>query len=122
MAKKVDRNEHRRLRHLRIRRRMVASADRPRLSVFRSLQHIYAQIIDDTRGLTLAAASTLDPEVRAVLKSKKKAEAGQLVGQLIAKRALEKGVTKVLFDRAGYKYHGRIKALADAARQAGLQF
>lgn len=122
MAKKVDRNEHRRLRHLRIRRRMVASADRPRLSVFRSLQHIYAQIIDDTQGLTLAAASTLDPEVRAVLKSKKKAEAGQLVGQLIAKRALEKGVTKVLFDRAGYKYHGRIKALADAARQAGLQF
>lgn len=122
MAKKVNRNENRRLRHLRIRRRMVASADRPRLSVFRSLKHIYAQIIDDTRDVTLAAASTLDPEVRAALKSKKKAEAGQLVGQLIAKRALEKGVTKVLFDRAGYKYHGRIKALADAAREAGLQF
>lgn len=122
MAKKVDRDEHRRLRHLRIRRRMVASADRPRLSVFRSLKHVYAQVIDDTRGVTLAAASTLDPEVRDAMKGKKKAEASQLVGQLIARRAAEKGVTKVLFDRAGYKYHGRVKALADAARSAGLQF
>lgn len=122
MAKQVDRSERRRLRHLRIKRRLTVIADRPRLSVFRSLKHIYAQIVNDAKGVTMAAASTLDPEVRDALKGKKKTEVSQLVGQLIARRALGKGVTKVVFDRAGYKYHGRIKALADAARQAGLQF
>ena len=122
MAKQVDRSERRRLRHLRIKRRLAVIADRPRLSVFRSLKHIYAQIVDDAKGVTLAAASTLDPEVRDALKGKKKTEVSQLVGQLIARRALGKGVTKVVFDRAGYKYHGRIKALADAARQVGLKF
>lgn len=122
MAKQVDRSERRRLRHLRIKRRLAIIADRPRLSVFRSLKHIYAQIVDDAKGVTMAAASTLDPEVRDALKGKKKTEVSQLVGQLIARRALGKGVTKVVFDRAGYKYHGRIKALADAARQVGLKF
>lgn len=122
MAKQVDRSERRRLRHLRIKRRLAVIADRPRLSVFRSLKHIYAQIVDDAKGVTMAAASTLDPEVRDALKGKKKTEVSQLVGQLIARRALGKGVTKVVFDRAGYKYHGRIKALADAARQVGLKF
>ncbi len=101
---------------------MTGTPVRPRLSVFRSLRHIYAQVVDDTKGTTLAAASTLDPELRAQVKSQKKTAAGVLVGQLIARRALDKGIKAVVFDRGGYKYHGRIKALADAARKAGLQF
>ena len=101
---------------------MAGTPDRPRLSVFRSLRHIYAQIVDDTKGATLAAASTQDAELRTQVKGKKKTEAGDLVGQLIARRALEKGIKKVVFDRGGYKYHGRIKAVADAARKAGLEF
>lgn len=122
MLKKADRNLLRQRRHLRIRRGMGGQPERPRLSVFRSLKHIYAQIVDDAKGVTLAAASTLDPEIRGAMKDKKKAEAGVLVGELIAKRAQAKGVKQVVFDRGGYLYHGRIKALADAARKAGLQF
>ncbi len=122
MRKKADRNVLRQQRHLRIRRRMVGVAERPRLSVFRSLIHTYAQIVDDSRGVTLAAASTQDASIRPELEKLKKTEAGKLVGQLIAKRALERGIKRVVFDRGGYLYHGRVKAVADAARAAGLEF
>lgn len=122
MRKKADRNALRQQRHLRIRRRMVGVAERPRLSVFRSVSHTYAQIVDDSRGVTLAAASTQDASIRSELEKLKKTEAGKLVGQLIAKRALERGIKRVVFDRGGYLYHGRVKAVADAARAAGLEF
>jgi large subunit ribosomal protein L18 len=122
MLKKQDRNELRQRRHLRIRRGMAGAQGRPRLSVFRSLNHMYAQIVDDARGVTLAAASTRDPEIRDALKGKKKTEAGVLVGEALARRAQAKGITQVVFDRGGYLYHGRVKALADGARKAGLQF
>lgn len=97
-------------------------AERPRLCVFRSLHHIYAQIIDDSTGRTLAAASSLEAPVKGEAAGRKKAETAQLVGNLIAARAKENGVTRVVFDRGGYKYHGRVKALADAARTGGLEF
>jgi large subunit ribosomal protein L18 len=122
MIKHKDRNESRRRRHLRIRRSVRGAADRPRLSVFRSLVHIYAQVIDDRRNSTLVAASSLDPEIRTEAGNAKKAEAGRLVGRLIARRAKEKGVRRVVFDRGGYLYHGRVKALAEGAREGGLEF
>jgi large subunit ribosomal protein L18 len=122
MLKRRDRNEARRRRHMRIRRSMGGSAERPRLSVFRSLAHIYAQVIDDTAGRTLAAASSLDAEVRAEAVKSKKSEAGRMVGRLIARRAQANGIRRVVFDRGGYLYHGRVKALAEAAREAGLEF
>lgn len=122
MLKKHDRNALRQRRHVRIRRQVVGEGERPRLSVFRSLNHMYAQIVDDAKGLTLVAASTRDPEIREILKGKKKTEAGVAVGEAIAKRALAKGINRVVFDRGGYLYHGRVKALADSARKAGLQF
>ena len=122
MIKHRDRNESRRRRHLRIRRTVRGDGDRPRLSVFRSLAHIYAQVIDDGRQRTLAAASSLDPEIRADAGKAKKAEAGRLVGRLIAKRAKAQGVRRVVFDRGGYLYHGRVKALAEGAREGGLEF
>jgi large subunit ribosomal protein L18 len=117
-----DRNAMRTRRHARARRRLAGGAERPRLSVFRSLKQIYAQLIDDESGRTLVAASTLDGEVRPRITGKKKAEAAALVGEVLAQRAKAKGITAVVFDRSGYLYHGRIKALADAARAAGLQF
>jgi large subunit ribosomal protein L18 len=122
MIKHKDRNESRRRRHLRIRRSVRGAADRPRLSVFRSLAHIYAQVIDDHRKSTLVAASSLDPEIRTEAGKAKKADAGRLVGRLIARRAKEKGVRRVVFDRGGYIYHGRVKALAEGAREGGLEF
>ncbi|OTA42228.1 MAG: 50S ribosomal protein L18 [Symbiobacterium thermophilum] len=123
MIKKVDRNEARRKRHLRVRKKVFGTPERPRLNVFRSNQNMYAQIIDDTVGRTLVSASTLDPEVRSRLQgSGGNKAAAAIVGEVIAKRALAAGVTKVVFDRAGYKYHGRVAALAEAARQAGLEF
>ncbi|HET9001874.1 MAG TPA: 50S ribosomal protein L18 [bacterium] len=122
MIKHKDRNESRRRRHLRIRRSVRGKADRPRLSVFRSLAHIYAQVIDDHRQATLVAASSLDPEIRTEASNAKKTEAGRLVGRLIARRAKEKGVGRVVFDRGGYLYHGRVKALAEGAREGGLEF
>lgn len=122
MIKHKDRNELRRRRQLRIRRTVRGAGDRPRLSVFRSLAHIYAQVIDDGRQRTLAAASSLDPEIRADAGKAKKAEAGRLVGRLIAKRAQAQGVRRVVFDRGGYLYHGRVKALAEGAREGGLEF
>ncbi len=122
MIKHKDRNDSRRKRHLRIRRSVQGNADRPRLSVFRSLAHIYAQVIDDHRRATLVAASSLDPEIRTEASKAKKTEAGRLVGRLIARRAKEKGVGRVVFDRGGYLYHGRVKALAEGAREGGLEF
>ena len=106
----------------RIRGRITGTVDRPRLNVFRSLKHIYAQAIVDTTGETLATASTLSPELRGNLKYSGNVEAAKKVGDLIAKKCLEKGIQKVVFDRSGYLYHGRIKALAEAARTSGLGF
>ncbi|NPV88871.1 50S ribosomal protein L18 [Coprothermobacteraceae bacterium] len=117
-----SRSEMRKIRHLRIRKEISGTAERPRLSVYRSARHIYAQIIDDTVGHTLVSASTLEKEIREQVKDMTKSEQASLVGRLIAQRALEKGITKVVFDRGGFKYHGRVKALADAAREAGLEF
>jgi large subunit ribosomal protein L18 len=114
--------EGRERRHERVRRRVVGTPERPRLNVYRSLNHIYAQLIDDTRGHTLASASTLDPEIRGQLASISKSEQAALVGAAVAKRALAKGITKVVFDRGGYAYHGRVLRLAQAAREGGLEF
>ncbi len=116
------RREARIRRHLRVRKKVVGTPQRPRLCVFRSHKHIYAQIIDDTRGHTLVAASDVEPGLRTQVAGMAKGERAALVGQLVARRALEKGISQVVFDRGGYKYHGRVRALAEAARQAGLQF
>lgn len=122
MLKKADRSETRQRRHARIRRVIRGQPDRPRLSVFRSLNHIYAQIVDDAHGVTLVAASSRDPDLRPAAAGKKKAEVSALVGEAVARRARDKGITQVVFDRGGYLYHGRVKALADGARKAGLEF
>lgn len=118
----ADRNALRQRRHQRARRRLSGGARRPRLSVFRSLTQIYAQLIDDVSGRTLVAASTLDPEIRDRVSGKKKVEASTIVGEVLAQRALSKGITAVVFDRGGYLFHGRVRALAEGARAAGLQF
>jgi large subunit ribosomal protein L18 len=122
MAAPRSRRGRRVMRHLRVRRKMRGVSERPRLAVFRSLSHVYAQVIDDAQGVTLTAASSLEDQVRQRRNGKPKTEVSKLVGELIAQRAKEKGVTQVVFDRGGYKYHGRVKALADAARQGGLVF
>ena len=109
-------------RHSRLRAEVEGTTVRPRLCVFRSLNHIYAQIIDDTRRHTLTAASTLDSEIKGEAVDKKRISQAGLVGSLVAKRALREGIKQVVFDRGGYKYHGRVKALAEAARQEGLKF
>ncbi len=118
MIPQRQRNEIRQRVHSRIRRKMQGTAERPRLNVYRSLNHIYAQVIDDASGTTVASASTKAAKV----KTGGNVAAAKEVGKLVAERAKEKGVTKVVFDRGGYLYHGRIKALADAAREAGLEF
>ena len=109
-------------RQKRVRVRVRGTAERPRLNVFRSLVHIYAQVIDDGRGVTLASASTIDTHLRDQLVGKKKSEQARLVGLLLAERARAQGVQRVVFDRGGFKYHGRVKALADGAREGGLEF
>ena len=109
-------------RHKRVRAKVKGTNSRTRLCVFRSLNHIYAQVIDDLKGHTLASASTLEPEIKGEAEGKVKTSKAELVGSLVAKRALGKGITQVVFDRGGCKYHGRVKALAEAARQAGLKF
>lgn len=109
-------------RHRRVRRKLAGSAKRPRLAVYRSLNHIYAQIIDDLAGRTLVAASDLEAELRKSRDGKKKGEVAALVGAAVARKAKEKRITTVIFDRGGFKYHGRVKALAEAARQGGLVF
>jgi len=122
MITKGDKNKARLKRHLRVRKKISGTAARPRLSVFRSSKHIYAQLIDDVTGVTLASASTKDKELSGVVGNGGNVESAAKVGELIAKRAQAKGVTVVVFDRGGYLYHGRIQALAAAAREAGLQF
>ena len=109
-------------RHARVRAKVEGTTSSPRLCVFRSLNHIYAQVIDDSRGHTLTSASTLDPEIKGDAVGKTRTAKAELVGHLVAKRALDKGVNQVVFDRGGYKYHGGVKALAVAARQVGLKF
>lgn len=109
-------------RHRRVRKKVVGTPERPRLCVFRSLKHIYAQIIDDTSNRTLVSASSVERTFRETGKSGGNVEGAALVGKIIAKRALEKGIKKVVFDRGGYLYHGRVKALADGAREGGLDF
>ncbi|MGD8605470.1 MAG: 50S ribosomal protein L18 [Anaerolineales bacterium] len=121
MANK-SRKSMRKRRHLRVRKKIHGTPDRPRLNVYRSLTQIYAQVIDDQAGGTLANASTLDQEIQSKLKGKTKTEQAKLVGTLIAERAKEKGIDTVVFDRGGYRYQGRVRALAEAAREAGLKF
>jgi large subunit ribosomal protein L18 len=122
MALKNKRQASRLRRKRSIRRRISGTAARPRLSVFRSSKHIYAQLIDDVSGETLVSASTQSPELREELQGKKKSEKAVLVGQLVAKKSLEREINKVVFDRNGFIYHGRIKAVADGAREGGLLF
>lgn len=122
MISKQSRTETRVKKHKRIRNKFSGTAERPRLAVFRSEQHIYAQIIDDVKGVTLAAASTVEKDIKAQVKAGSNVEAAKVVGEAIAKKALAKGIDKVVFDRGGFLYHGRIAAVADAAREAGLQF
>jgi large subunit ribosomal protein L18 len=116
------RNEARRRRHERVRQKIAGTDGIPRLCVFRSLKHIYAQIIDDDAGRTLVSASTLDADVRSELEGQSKTDQAKVVGRRLAEKALSKGVKKVVFDRGGYVYHGRVKALADASRKGGLVF
>ncbi len=122
MFKKVSKNANRLSRHQRVRNKITGTPERPRLNVYRSLTNIYAQLIDDVAGKTLVAASSLDKEIKDAVKSTGNVEAAKLVGELVGKRALEKGIETVTFDRGGYIYHGRVKALADGAREAGLKF
>ena len=119
---KVEPRVARLRRHTRVRAKVKGATSRPRLCVFRSLNHIYAQVIDDSLGHTLTHAPTLEPEIKGEAVSKLKTGKAELVGSLVAKRALSKGITQVVFDRGGYKYHGRVKALAEAARQGKLKF
>jgi large subunit ribosomal protein L18 len=119
MIRKVAKNEIRTRVHRRIRRKLRGTSERPRLAVFRSLAHIYAQVIDDTQGKTLVAASSVDKSHRT---NGGNLAAAKAIGKAVAERAKEQGITKVVFDRGGYQYHGRVKALADAARAAGLEF
>lgn len=122
MLKKSSRKSLRVKRHLRVRKKIAGTAERPRLNVFRSLHNIYAQIIDDQKGTTLISASTIEPELKQNLVSRSNTAAAAEVGKLLAKKAVEAGIKQVVFDRAGYMYHGRIKALAEAAREGGLEF
>ena len=122
MVSKVSRQEIRVKKHMKIRNRFSGTAERPRLAVFRSNNHMYAQIIDDTVGNTLVSASTLEKEIKAELEKTNNVDAAAYLGTVIAKRAIEKGIKEVVFDRGGFIYQGKIAALADAAREAGLEF
>ncbi len=121
-VRRVSRDEHRRRVHERVRTRVEGTPERPRLCVYRSLGHIYAQVVDDRSGTTLVSASSIDKEMKKQLKGGGNIAAAKVVGKVIAERAKAAKIAKVVFDRGGYKYHGRVKALADAAREAGLQF
>ncbi|MBQ9369850.1 MAG: 50S ribosomal protein L18 [Clostridia bacterium] len=122
MITKIDKNSERIKRHKRIRNKISGTTERPRLSVFKSTNHIYAQIIDDVKGVTLVACSTVEKAIADAVKEMTKTEAAKYVGSELGRRAVEKGVTTVVFDRSGYLYMGRVEALADGAREAGLQF
>ena len=117
-----DRRERRERRHRRVRKKVVGTTERPRLAVFRSLNHIEAQVIDDTRGVTLLGISTLSGAVKESATDLSKADRGRVAGKLLAERAKEQGITRVVFDRGGYLYHGRVKAFAEGAREGGLEF
>ncbi|RJR17094.1 MAG: 50S ribosomal protein L18 [Nitrospiraceae bacterium] len=118
----LSKEEARKARHTRVRKKVTGSSEKPRLNVFRSVKHIYVQVIDDYSGKTIAAASSLDKELKGKIKTGGNIEAAKTVGQLVARRAVDKGIKNIVFDRGGYLYHGRIKALADAAREGGLEF
>lgn len=122
MIKQLNKNEARLARHQRVRKHLAGTPEKPRLNVYKSTNHIYAQIIDDVNGATLVSASTLDKETMALVKDLTKKEQAKIVGEQIAKRAIEKGIKTVVFDRGGYLYTGRVKELADGARSAGLEF
>ncbi len=122
MISKPDRKKQREKRRIRVRKKITGTGERPRLNVFRSLNNIYASLIDDEKGVTVVTVSTLSQDVKGKFPSGGNKEAAALVGKLVAKEAQDKGIKKVVFDRAGYIYHGRIKALADAAREGGLEF
>jgi large subunit ribosomal protein L18 len=121
-VRKISRDAHRRRIHRRVRVKVSGTAERPRLCVYRSLTHLYAQVIDDTAGRTLVAASSVDKETRKQIHGGGNVAAAKIVGQAVAERSRAKGITQVVFDRGGYRYHGRVKALAEAAREAGLKF
>ena len=122
MIEKQDRNLARKRRHIRVRKKTMGTAERPRMGVFRSDKHIYAQLIDDTQGVTLCAASSVEPALRQSHKLGNTVAAAREVGALVAQRAIAQGIEAIVFDRGGYIYHGRVAALADAAREAGLRF
>ena len=122
MISKINKNQDRQKRHRRVRKKVFGTQNAPRLCVYRSLNHIYAQIIDDTVGNTLVACSTLDKEVKAQIEGKTKKEEAKIVGEVLAKKALAKKIEAVVFDRGGYLYTGRVQSLADGAREAGLKF
>lgn len=122
MIKKSDKNQLRKKKHMRIRNKITGTPERPRLNVYKSSKNVYAQIIDDTKGITIVSASSVDTALKGSVKYGGNIEAAKEVGKLIAQRAVEKGVKLVVFDRGGYVYHGRVKELADAARAEGLEF
>lgn len=122
MLKKIDRNQKRMERHFKIRNKIKGTPERPRLNIYRSAKHIYAQVIDDATGTTLVSASTADKELKDKVAELTKTDAAKVVGQAVGERAKEKGINTVVFDRGGYLYHGRIKVLADGARESGLEF
>ncbi len=122
MVNKINKNAIRQKRHIRVRGKVSGTPEAPRLNVYRSSVHIYAQVIDDVNGKTLASASTLDKEIKSLVNGKNKTEASKIVGAEVAKRAIAAGIENVVFDRGGYIYTGRVKALADGAREAGLKF
>ena len=122
MLKKIDKNQKRKERHYSIRNKVVGTPERPRLNIFKSSKHIYAQVIDDATGITLASASTQDKELRDQVAELTKTDAAKLVGKTVGERAKDKGINTVVFDRGGYLYHGRVKVLADGARESGLEF
>lgn len=122
MLKKIDKNQKRKERHYSIRNKIVGTPERPRLNIFKSSKHIYAQLIDDATGTTLVSASTLDKELIEKVAELTKTEAATLVGKTVGERAKNKGINAVVFDRGGYLYHGRVKLLADGARESGLEF
>ena len=122
MIKKIDKNEERLRRHARVRKKVFGTAETPRFNVYRSLNHIYVQVIDDVKGVTICSASSMEKEVKAEIADMTKSEVAKVVGKKAAERALEKGVKTVVFDRGGYLYTGRVQAVADGAREAGLNF
>ena len=122
MIKMIDKNAERQRRHTRVRKKITGTAQTPRLNVYRSLNHIYVQIIDDTKGVTLCSASTMEKAVKAEIKDMTKTDAAKAVGKAAAKKALDLGIKEVVFDRGGYLYTGRVQAVADGAREAGLNF